>query len=128
MRSLFACLVMLACLQACADRSVQAQARRLGSDRFTPAAWAAADPPGRGRMLASFLDQHGVEGMRVGELEALLGAPTAYADYDEDPAYLVGPVGPRGDGGPGHLLVFGTDRRTGRVVSVQLAPPVDAQR
>jgi hypothetical protein len=112
---------MLVCLQACADRSVQAQARRLGSDRFTPAAWEAADPPGRGRMLASFLDQHAVEGMKAGELEALLGAPTAYADYDEDPAYLVGPAGLRG-----HLPVFGTDRRTGRVVSVQLVPPVDA--
>ena len=48
---------------------------------------------------------------------------TVYAGEGADPAYAVEP--PEADGGRAgeRILVFRTDRRTGRIVEVQLLPP-----
>ncbi|WP_137173373.1 hypothetical protein [Massilia sp. HP4] len=122
---IFAALVMtILCLQGCTQRSVEEQSRAFGNDEFTPTAWAAADQLGRGRMLASFLRQHPVKELNADQVRALLGLSTGYADYDENLAYFVGPSTVESEYGKGYLLIFVTDKKTGRIQQLRLVPSV----
>lgn len=119
MRSIILALCLSTCLQACGgDTSIEIRFGSWGACEFERVRWAHAGREGRGCMMASFLRKHPAEGMSTAELKQLLGEPTAYADYDQDPAYLVGP----GSAGRGQLLVFRTHRLTGRIVEVQVLP------
>jgi hypothetical protein len=60
----------------------------------------------------------------VEEVRRLLGKPTGYADYDEDPAYVVGPPTARSKYGAGYLLIFVTGKGTGRVMETRLVPEI----
>ncbi|EKU82583.1 hypothetical protein ABIB42_000836 [Massilia sp. UYP32] len=112
-------------LQGCTQRSVEEQSRAFGNDEFTPKAWAAADRLGRGRMLASFLRQHPVKELSADQVRALLGQSTGYADYDENLAYFVGPSNVESEYGKGYLLIFVTDKKTGRIQQLRLVPSVE---
>lgn len=59
------------------------------------------------------------------QVRQLLGQPTGYADYDEDPAYLVGPSTVSSKYGNGYLLIFVTDKTTGRVLETRLVPEIE---
>jgi len=100
------------------------QARMLGDREFSPQAWAVASQIERGEMLASFLAKHPVDQLTATEVKQLLGPPTGYADYDEDPAYVLGPPTVQSEYGKGYLLIFVTDKRAGRVVKARLVPEV----
>jgi len=120
MRSLISLGCLLMCLQACGGDTSVALYLQWGDCDFDRERWAHANQAGRGCMLASLFDKHPPETMTAAEVKALLGEPTVYADYDEFPAYLVEPAvgrnSPRGE----QLLVFITDRQSGRVVETQL--------
>lgn len=124
MRTFVALMLALLCLQGCGQKSVQEQSQAFGNDEFTPAAWAAADQLGRGRMLASFLRQHRVHDLSADQVRALLGPSTGYADYDENLAYFVGPSNVESEYGKGYLLIFVTDKKTGRIAQLRLVPSV----
>jgi len=124
MRTVVTVVLAILCLQGCTQRSVEEQSRAFGNDKFTPTAWAAADQLGRGRMLASFLRQHPVEELNADQVKALLGQSTGYADYDENLAYFVGPSNVESEYGKGHLLIFVTDKKTGRIQQLRLVPSV----
>ncbi len=96
----------------------------LGDREFTPQAWASASQVERGEMLASFLTKHPANQLSAEQVRQLLGAPTGYADYDEDPAYVVGPPTVDSEYGKGHLLIFVTDKSTGRVLTTRLVPEI----
>jgi len=117
-----ACLLTLLC--ACGRPSLLEQARMLGDREYTPQAWATASQIERGEMLASFLSKNGGKQLTATEVERMLGAPTGYADYDEDPAYVLGPSTVQSEYTKGYLLVFITDKETGRVVDIRLIPEV----
>ncbi len=57
-------------------------------------------------------------------MRSLLGPSTGYDDYDEHPAYLVGPDTVRSKYGNGYLWVFLTDKDNGKVRQVILVPSV----
>lgn len=125
MRRLFSWYCLLFFLSGCSRPTVAEQARMLGERAFTRQAWAAASQIERGEMLASFLTRHPANGLSAGQVRQLLGMPTGYADYDEDPAYVIGPPTVQSRYAKGYLLIFVTDRQAGRVVEIRLEPEVN---
>lgn len=122
MRSLLACILLTLLIVGCGRFTVIDQARTLGQREFTQQSWASASQVERGEMLASFLTQHPADELTAEQVKQLLGTPTGYADYDEDPAYVVGPPTVESEYGRGHLLIFVTDKKTGRVLEARLVP------
>lgn len=122
MRSLISLGCLLMCLQACGGDTSVALFINWGDCDFDRERWSHADRTGRGCMLASLLDKHPPGSMTAAEVKSLLGEPTRYADYDEFPAYLVEPAASTNAARREHLLVFVTDRQTGRVVETRLVP------
>ena len=108
----------------CSRSPVVEQARALGQREFTQQSWASGTQLERGEMLASFLTKHPVNELTAEQVKHLLGTPTGYADYDEDPAYVVGPSTVESEYGRGHLLIFVTDKKTGRVLETRLVPKI----
>ena len=115
---LVACLVIG--LQACGGDTSVALYIHWGDCDFDREQWSHADRRARGCMLASLFEKHPPESMTAAEVKALLGEPTVYADYDEFPAYLVEPAVGRNSTPGEQVLVFITDRQSGRVVEAQL--------
>lgn len=109
----------------CGRSPVAEQARMLGNQEFTQQAWASASQVERGAMLASFLNKYPAEQLTGERVRQLLGKPTGYADYDEDPAYVVGPATVSSKYGNGYLVIFVTDKTTGRVLETRLVPEIE---
>jgi hypothetical protein len=94
----------------------------LGDDGFSKEVWRDASQEERGRMVFSLLHKHDVTKMKVEEVQALLGESTAYYEYDEFPAYLVGPKDVESEYGKGYLLAFPFERTTGVVSKYVIYP------
>ncbi len=94
----------------------------LGTGEFSREAWAKASQEERGKMVYSFLKKYDVKKMKVEEIKSLLGDSTAYYEYDEFPAYLVGPKSVKSDYGNGYLLAFPFDRKTGLIRKYVIIP------
>lgn len=120
-RSVIGIFLIVTILSGCRDTSSVGQARRLGSRDFTVDGWAAANERERGAMVASFLRKHDVKSLNRQDVIRVLGDPTSYYEYHEDPAYRVGATQSARDG---HALVFVTDKRTGKVTEVAFVPEV----
>ncbi|UVW27587.1 hypothetical protein [Massilia sp. H6] len=124
MRTLLAFVIFTLLMVGCNRLPVVEQARMLGQREFTQQSWAIASQVERGKMLASFLTKHPADELTAERVKQLLGTPTGYADYDEDPAYVVGPPTVESKYGKGHLLIFVTDKKTGRVLKTRLVPKI----
>lgn len=124
LRLLSMTLSVLMTLSGCSSESVEDQAKKLGQREFTVQAWKAGTQEERGQMIASFLARYKPADLSAKEVGGLLGPSTGYYDYDEYPAYLVGPRAVKSDYGDGYLWVFITDKRHGKVQKVLLMPPV----
>lgn len=79
-------------------------------------------PTREGENGVFLLQKYDVANMKVEELQSLLGESTAYYEYDEFPAYLVGPENIGSEYGNGYLLAFPFDRKTG-VISKYIIHP-----
>ena len=128
MRFLPAALLSIILLPGCSADSTDDQARKLGARDFTAQAWMAGTQEERGRMIASFLAKYKVTELTGRQVKDLLGPSTGYYDYDEYPAYLVGPRTIKSEYGEGYLWVFITDKRSSKVRKVILVPPVQSTR
>lgn len=115
-------LALLFSLTACGEPDVVEQAKRLGTEPFSPEKWAQADQAQRGTMVWSFLSSHDVKHLTAQQVTRLLGPSTGYYDYDENPAYLVGPRTVKSEYGQGYLLAFLADRQTGTINEIRLIP------
>jgi hypothetical protein len=124
MRLLSLALLSVALLAGCSGESVENQAKKLGTRDFSTQTWVVATQEERGQMIASFLAKHKVTDLTDRQVRNLLGPSTGYYDYDEYPAYLVGPRTLKTEYGSGYLWVFITDKSTGKVRQVVLVPPV----
>lgn len=118
----YACVLLL--MFGCGRAPVAEQARVLGNREFTQQAWASGSPVERGAMVSSFLGKYPADQLTAEQVRQLLGTPTGYADYDEDPAYVIGPPTVKSKYGDGYLLIFVTDRTTGRVLETRLVPEI----
>ena len=105
--------------------SIEDQAKKLGAREFTPETWAKATDLQRGEMTASLLKKYDLTSLHRKEIEALLGEPTGYFDYDTNPAYFVGPITVESMYGKGYLLVFLTNKNNGDVDRVIFFPEVE---
>lgn len=123
-----AAIGMISLLSGCYADSIESQARRLGSDQFDAQSWSQASQEGRARMLASFLQMHKPQSLTTSDVRRLLGQPTAYYEYDENPAYVIGPKSVQSEFGKGYVLAFIADKATGRVVEVIITPQVQVDR
>lgn len=124
MRFLISCFVLMLCMIACSGHSIGDQAKLLGTREFTVDGWAAGTQEQRGEMLASFLAKHKPTMLTAKEVVGLLGSPTGYYEYDEYPAYFIGPASVDSEYGKGYLLAFVTDKSSGKVLKVVLVPEV----
>ncbi|MFC5548642.1 hypothetical protein [Massilia aerilata] len=124
MRFLSAAVLSIAVLSGCSGESIEKQAKKLGTREFTAQAWRGGTQEERGQMIASFLGKHVVTELTGKQVKDLLGPSTGYYDYDEYPAYLVGPGTVRTEYGSSYLWVFMTDKNSGKVREVILVPPV----
>ncbi|TVO62699.1 hypothetical protein [Denitromonas ohlonensis] len=109
-------------LFGCSSSSVVEEARLLGTKQFTPKAWAEGNREQRAEMVFSFLSQHTAASLSAVEVRQLLGEPTGYYDYDENPAYIVGPDSVESPYGKGYLLAFVADKSNGRITDVKIIP------
>lgn len=96
--------------------------KSLGIDEFKKEKWFTATQEDRGRMVYSFLKKHEIKKMEAGDIKNLLGASTAYYNYDEFPAYLVGPKSVKTEYGNGIVLAFPIDRKTGKIKGFVIYP------
>lgn len=109
-------------LYCCTPTPVIDQARLLGDKAFSKDAWANANQEQRGEMVASLLSQHEPASLSADVVKQLLGPPTSYYHKDEELAYLVGPRSKRTHHADGYLLIFFSDKATGRITSVKIFP------
>jgi len=105
----------------CSSNSIE-NIKVLGTNEFTKEAWVNASQEERGEMVFSLLKTHDVKKMKVEEIKSLLGNSTAYYEYDEFPAYLVGSKSIKSDYGDGYLLAFPFDRETGLIRKYIIIP------
>ncbi len=75
-------------------------------------------------MVYSFIAQHDITVMAYDDVVNLLGKPTAYYNYDEYPAYFVGPKNIESEYGKGYVLAFPTDRKTNKVRRYIIVPQI----
>lgn len=120
MKCLWGVLVMLSL--GCSSSSVIEQAKLLGAKKFTQETWAVASQEQRGEMVFSFLAEHDPKSLSSNSVKELLGNPTGYYDYDENPAYFVGSRSVESEYGKGYLLVFITDKTSGKITTVKIIP------
>ncbi len=120
MRTIFAFLIIL--IAGC-ETDNMTNLHTLGNDEFTKEKWRSASQSERGKIAASFLETYEVTNMDVQELRSLLGQSTAYYEYDEFPAYLIGPENKGNNNENSTVLAFPIDRKTGKISSY-IAEPV----
>ena len=75
-------------------------------------------------MLASFFAKYPVDRLTARQVKEVLGEPAGYDDYDENLAYFVGPANIESKYGKERMLVFITDKRTGKIDEIELVPPL----
>lgn len=73
-------------------------------------------------MVSSFLSQHDLKSLTSNSVKELLGIPTGYYDYEENPAYFVGPSSVESEYGKGYLLVFIAEKTSGKIIAVKIIP------
>lgn len=109
-------------LFGCTPKNVAEQARSWGTKEFTPQSWAVATQEERAEMVFSLLQQHPPTKLKSKDIQDLLGTPTGYYDHDENPAYFVGPKTVESEFGKGYLLVFLTNKATGKIDALKILP------
>lgn len=109
-------------LIGCTPTPVGEQAKLLGTKTYSKEAWAAANQEERGEMVFSFLSQHDHKSLTSSTIKELLGPPTGYYDFDENPAYLVGPSSVESKFGKGYVLAFIAEKNSGKIVEVRIVP------
>lgn len=120
--ALFWSVITAISLPGCTSSSTIDQARLLGDKPFAAEIWASASQEQRGEMVASFLSLYPPGSLSSDKVKQLLGHPTGYYDYDENPAYLVGPSTVESQYGKGYLLAFVTDKTDGKITSIKIIP------
>jgi hypothetical protein len=63
--------------------------RKYESSKFSQEVWSAGDPKSRASMLGDLFRKHDFIGRKNGDVFALLGRSTCYADYEDVPCYVV---------------------------------------
>jgi len=97
--------IILLILAGCSTANLD-DARALGTKKFDTEKWLSLPNNERSVVVYSLLKQHDVTAMNAKDITSLLGIPTAYYDYDEFPAYIIGPK---------TILAFPVDRQSGLV-------------
>ena len=109
-------------LFGCFSPSVTEQAKLLRTKPFSQQSWAAGTQEQRGEMVYSFLSQHDTQSLSAGTVKQILGEPTGYYDYDENPAYVVGSSSVESEYGKGYLLAFVADKESREIKSIIIIP------
>jgi len=117
------CFIICIIAISCSSSSIESL-KSLGSDEFSKDKWASASQEARGKMVYSFLMNHDIHKMVASDIKNLLGPSTAYYNYDEFPAYLVGPKSIKTEFGNGYLFAFPIDRKTGRIKNFVINPAI----
>ncbi|MDR2924404.1 MAG: hypothetical protein LBU76_00325 [Azoarcus sp.] len=122
MRTKIWSLIAMISLFGCSPPPVTEQAKLLGTREFSKEAWLTASQEKRGEMVSSFLSQHDLKSLTSNSVKELLGIPTGYYDYEENPAYFVGPSSVESEYGKGYLLVFIAEKTSGKIIAVKIIP------
>ena len=117
-------IFLLVIFQLSCSSDVTVKTSKLGTSEFSVSSWSKGTQEQRATMVHSFLANHKVEGMEVKEVYALLGKSTAYYEYDEFPAYIIGPKSIESVYGKGYIFAFPIDRSTGKVRKYIIEPDI----
>ncbi len=123
MKKIFLMLLCIAVF-SCSNDSLE-KLKTLGTDEFTIDNWASADQEERGKMVYSFIKKHDMHKMVPSDIKNLLGPSTAYYNYDEFPAYLIGPKNIKTEYGNGYLFALPIDRKTGKIKTFVIFPEIE---
>lgn len=121
-KNLLLCFYIVSGLLGCSSSSLEGL-ELMGTNNFSKDAWVNASQEERGKMVFSLLKKYDIKKMKVEEIKNLLGESTAYYEYDEFPAYLVGPRTIQSQYyGKGYVLAFPFDRSTGFIREYIIMP------
>lgn len=123
MKKIFYIILSIAVI-SCSNNSIE-KLKTLGSDEFIKDKWATASQEARGKMVYSFIKKNDIHKMVATDIKKLLGHSTAYYNYDEFPAYLIGPKNIKTEYGNGYLLAFPIDRKSGRIKKFLIYPKIE---
>ncbi len=122
MKKLSRPLLTLVMLVATACSAPEDSVKHLGQIPFDQKAWSQADQETRGKMAYDLLKKVQKEKLKPTQIRALLGEQTGYYNYDEIPAYLVGPKTVSSEYGDGYLIAFPYNSKTGEPLSPVVVP------
>ena len=94
----------------------------LGTEKFSSEKWKTSNQEQRALMVHDLLKNNNLLGKTRQDIIALLGKPTSYFDYDEFPAYVVGPKSITSEYAKGYVLAFITEKSTGLVKNYEIVP------
>jgi hypothetical protein len=123
MKKILLILISVAAM-SCSNDSIE-KLKSLGTDEFLKDKWANATQEARGKMIYSFIKKHDIHKMIASDIKNLLGPSTAYYNYDEFPAYLVGPENVKTEYGNGFLFAFPIDRNSGKIKKFVILPKIE---
>lgn len=123
MKKILAVLASSLLALGCSSETTDIEAvKKLGERDFSKSHWQESDAVERGKMLYSYLKKHKpISNLTRAQIEEELGPATGYYEYDEFPAYYVGPK-PSGGDQPAYLVAFITDHQTGKVKGIHVEP------
>lgn len=111
----------MAIFSGCENNSID-KFKVFGNESFTIQKWADANQEQRATLLFDFVNANDIKHMTGQQIIEKLGKPTGYYDYDEYPAYFVGPKSITSKYGKGYLVAFVVNRDTQYVKNVVVIP------
>jgi len=122
---IFAAILLVSCTANNDAQNSLQEFKKLGSTKFTAQSWKGASQEERASMVYDLLQNNSPIGKSRNNVLALLGEPTSYYDYDEFPAYVVGPKTITSEYAKGYVLAFIVNSSSGIVEDFEFVPKIE---
>jgi len=123
MKLKFIALLILIGVVGCSQDLVSLdELRLLGTKEFSTEGWMNGSQKERGEMVYSLIKGNDITKLKASDIKVLLGDFTAYYEYDEFPAYIVGSTNIESEYEKGYLLAFPIDRESRLVTQYIIIP------
>ena len=99
--------------------------KALGTIPFSQINWTSSNQEERGKMVYDLLKNSDFIGKKRADVVSVLGQPTSYYDYNEYPAYVVGPKTVSSEYADGYVLAFITDHVSGEITNYEIVPKIE---
>ncbi len=114
MKSIYYIFLLSLFFSSCNTKNIE-QVKILGNKQFSKKQWLTATQEERGQMTYSLLKGINLSNLTPNDILELLGKPTAYYEYDEFPAYIIGEQSIESDLEHSYILAFTVNRKTNNI-------------